>query len=94
MSEDTKELVKALVAGFSTSIREEVKLVRDDFKTEIKLVRDDFKEEIKQTEERLMKAMKAQTTILLKVLKTYEAMTEDHDRTLKKIRDSFDPDKK
>ncbi len=83
MSEDTKELVKALVAGFSTSIREEVKLVRDD-----------FKEEIKQTEERLMKAMKAQTTILLKVLKTYEAMTEDHDRTLKKIRDSFDKGKK
>ncbi len=63
MTEDTKELVKALVEGFSNSINNlTVKLAtKDDLKHEIKQVEDSLDKRIKQVEDRLEKQIKQET---------------------------------
>ncbi len=91
MTEDTKEMVKALVEGFSNSVNK----LSDKFATkdELKQTEGRLDKRMKETEDRLMKAMEKQTNKVLKVLKEYEGYTEQHSRVFKRIKDAFDDEK-
>ncbi len=95
MTEDTKEMVKALVEGFSNSVNKLTTTfaTKEDLKHEIHQVEDRLDKRMKETEERLMKAMEKQTNKVLKVLEKYEGYTEQHSRVFKRIKDAFDDEK-